>query len=368
MSVINIPERIPPRIAMVVRKGGRNQWLVFDCPCWTGHRVLLNLDPSKPSGMDNDANRHSVARPKRRPTYNQPALPLHDQERARDMGLTADEPDLERSATTPPSIFTRSCDRTARTPGDTHFSRSRGVVRARRHNNKSPTHAPVRSNQLRAILPTTTHPRHRGTDRDQSDLLCRRSERLHRPSRHDRYGRSAPNVPIGSAIDVLLNSPGGDIDAAEKLVNLVRRRAGTSRVRVIVPDYAKSAATLITLGADQIVMSDSSELGAIDPQVTLVNGQNNPSTYSASSYIDAYSEHARALKVDPHDPVARLMLDKLDPVTLRKMQRTVKRSTEIAVELLRQAMIKGEDVAQDAANQLSDTERWRSHGQVIGHG
>ena len=62
------------------------------------------------------------------------------------------------------------------------------------------------------------------------------------------------NIPLGTPIDLLLHSPGGDIDAAEKLITLIRKRAGTARVRVIVPDYAKSAATLIALGADTIVM------------------------------------------------------------------------------------------------------------------
>ena len=201
-----------------------------------------------------------------------------------------------------------------------------------------------------------------------NSLICHVAAQNAQIERHDTVAMVdlLHNVPVGSPIDVLLNSPGGDIDTAEKLVSLVRRRAGTSQVRVIVPDYAKSAATLIALGANQIVMSDSSELGAIDPQVTLVNGQGSL-TYSASSYIDAYTEHAQALQDDPQDPVARLMLDKLDPVTLRKMQRTVKRSTAIAVDLLQQAMIKDETAAQHAATQLSNTERWHSHGQVIGH-
>lgn len=44
------------------------------------------------------------------------------------------------------------------------------------------------------------------------------------------------NVTPGTPIDMLLHSPGGDIDAAEKLITLVRKRAGTAPVRVIVPD------------------------------------------------------------------------------------------------------------------------------------
>lgn len=175
------------------------------------------------------------------------------------------------------------------------------------------------------------------------------------------------NVTPGTPIDLLLHSPGGDIDAAEKLITLIRKRAGTAPVRVIVPDYAKSAATLIALGADTIVMSDSSELGAIDPQVELADANGHVSTLSAQSYLDAFHTHADNLKKDPDDPVAHLMLSKMEPATVRKLERITKRSRAIAEDLLKQAMVKDEEHADEIAKQLSDTRRWHSHGQMISH-
>lgn len=175
------------------------------------------------------------------------------------------------------------------------------------------------------------------------------------------------NITPGTPVDLLLQSPGGDIDAAEKLITLVRKRAGTAMVRVIVPDYAKSAATLIALGADTIVMSDSSELGAIDPQVEMRDSSGQISTLSAQSYLDAFHLHADKLKENPDDPVARLMLSKMEPATVRKFERIIKRSRAIAEDLLKQAMIKDEVEAAAVAKELSDTERWHSHGQMISH-
>src|SRR5208283_613491 len=67
------------------------------------------------------------------------------------------------------------------------------------------------------------------------------------------------NVPRDSDIDFLLHTAGGDIDAAEKISSMLRTTVGKGRLRVIVPDFAKSAGTLIALAADKIVMSDSSE-------------------------------------------------------------------------------------------------------------
>jgi len=66
-------------------------------------------------------------------------------------------------------------------------------------------------------------------------------------------------------IDLVLESAGGSAHAAYKLMLLLRSYA--SRVRVVVPDYAKSAATLMVLGADEIFMSPYAELGPLDAQI-----------------------------------------------------------------------------------------------------
>src|SRR5258708_35964018 len=52
------------------------------------------------------------------------------------------------------------------------------------------------------------------------------------------------NVPKDRNIDLLLHTPGGDMDAAEKLISLVRIKVGKGRLRVIVPDFAKSSGSL----------------------------------------------------------------------------------------------------------------------------
>ncbi len=66
-------------------------------------------------------------------------------------------------------------------------------------------------------------------------------------------------------IDVWLESPGGDAHAAYKLGLLLRAYA--HKIRVIIPDYAKSAATLVALAADEIYMAPSAELGPLDAQI-----------------------------------------------------------------------------------------------------
>ncbi|HJT32715.1 MAG TPA: hypothetical protein VJ783_11800, partial [Pirellulales bacterium] len=48
-------------------------------------------------------------------------------------------------------------------------------------------------------------------------------------------------------LDIWLESPGGDATIAYKFILLARHLAST--IRVVIPDYAKSAATLLSIGA-----------------------------------------------------------------------------------------------------------------------
>jgi hypothetical protein len=66
-------------------------------------------------------------------------------------------------------------------------------------------------------------------------------------------------------IDVWLESPGGDAHIAYKLFLELRSRA--KLFRVIVPDYAKSAATLFAIGADELWMAAAADLGPLDAQL-----------------------------------------------------------------------------------------------------
>ncbi len=66
-------------------------------------------------------------------------------------------------------------------------------------------------------------------------------------------------------IDLWLESPGGDAHSAYKLAVLLR--AHSCRLRVVVPDFAKSAATLLALAADEIYMAPAAELGPLDAQI-----------------------------------------------------------------------------------------------------
>jgi len=93
-------------------------------------------------------------------------------------------------------------------------------------------------------------------------------------------------------IHVILDSAGGSLDSAYKTV--VYLRAFAKEVRVYVPTRAKSAATLIAIGADRVEMSPFAELGPLDTQI--IDPRNPTARISA---LDCYRsvDHVREFGV-----------------------------------------------------------------------
>jgi ATP-dependent protease ClpP protease subunit len=172
-------------------------------------------------------------------------------------------------------------------------------------------------------------------------------------------------VQAGADLDLLLHTPGGDIDAAEKLILTIRNTVGTATLRIVVPDFAKSAGTMMAVGADRIVMSDTSELGPIDPQVALQDGKGNRIWHSVQHYLDAYQAASDALKVNPSDVPAQIMLGKLDPATIKKFESLRDRARRIAEDQLKLGMFRNGGNNTKTASELINTKKWLSHGQMI---
>jgi len=82
------------------------------------------------------------------------------------------------------------------------------------------------------------------------------------------------NIKKTQSIDLFLYSAGGDTMVPWRLVSMIREYC--DKFSVIVPYKAHSAATMIALGADEIVMSDLSELSPIDPSTANVFNPTDP--------------------------------------------------------------------------------------------
>ena len=84
-------------------------------------------------------------------------------------------------------------------------------------------------------------------------------------------------------IDFLIISNGGDPITALRIIGLLRERF--EHISVLLPYVSYSDATILSLGADEIVMHPFSNLGPVDPQLTVSrkNGQGIPEQLRFSS-------------------------------------------------------------------------------------
>ena len=73
-------------------------------------------------------------------------------------------------------------------------------------------------------------------------------------------------------LDVIIDSGGGDADAAYHIAKLFHKNF-KGEITYIIPRFAKSAATLLVCGGDKIIMGPTSELGPLDPQILQKNNQ-----------------------------------------------------------------------------------------------
>jgi hypothetical protein len=85
----------------------------------------------------------------------------------------------------------------------------------------------------------------------------------------------------GSAIDVILETPGGSGEVAEDIVRQLHDKY--DEVAVVVPGWAKSAGTIIAMAGDEILMEPDSALGPIDAQLSWQGKQ-----FSAEALLEGF--------------------------------------------------------------------------------
>jgi hypothetical protein len=172
-------------------------------------------------------------------------------------------------------------------------------------------------------------------------------------------------------LDLVINSPGGVADTAEKIVSLCRSFLKEGQAfRVIVPYQAKSAATMVALGADVVVMGITSELGPIDPQMPQFSG-GNVRFVPAQSFIDVFERIKTEVAANNNllNSAYIPVLSNFDMAFLDYCQKAVERARAFAIKWLSAYMFK-DDVApgpqaQRVANALLDVNQYLSHGQQI---
>ena len=89
-------------------------------------------------------------------------------------------------------------------------------------------------------------------------------------------------------LDLIIHSPGGQVEAVEQIINYLRSKY--THIRAIVPQSAMSAATMLACACDEIIMGKHSAIGPIDPQMTFRMANNIITTAPAHSIINEFNQ------------------------------------------------------------------------------
>ena len=169
-------------------------------------------------------------------------------------------------------------------------------------------------------------------------------------------------------LDLILHSPGGTLEAAEQIVQYLRSKY--RRIRVIVPQNAMSAATMIACAADEIVMGRQSALGPIYPQITLLT-QNGQFTVAAHSLLSEFAQARAEVIKDPRvSPLWVCKIKDYPPGILHVCQQTSELAIERVEFWLASYMLHGEENASITARRIAEwlgsADKHKTHGRPIG--
>jgi membrane-bound ClpP family serine protease len=181
------------------------------------------------------------------------------------------------------------------------------------------------------------------------------------------------------AVAIVLTTPGGQAEAVEKLVEIVRHHFRL--MYVVVPFSAMSAGTILCMAADKIYMDYASSLGPIDPQVLDREGR---FLVPALGHLDKVNELISKSGDNTITPVEFEWLMRQDFAILRFYEQARDLSRALLERWLVQYKFKdwsthrthnpGTPVtseekqarASEIARLLANNTHWHSHGRMIG--
>ncbi len=169
----------------------------------------------------------------------------------------------------------------------------------------------------------------------------------------------------GNKLDLILHTGGGSAEATDAIVTYLRQKFND--IRIIIPQAAMSAGTMLALAADEIVMGKHSFIGPIDPQFIL----NTPVGVQAVP-AQAIMEQFRKAQKDCADNPKNLnswlpMLSQYGPALLVQCQNQIDFGRDLVKTWLGSYMFKGEDgkKAEEISEFLSNHDNFKTHGKHI---
>jgi hypothetical protein len=143
-------------------------------------------------------------------------------------------------------------------------------------------------------------------------------------------------------LDLILESSGGNIDAAYN-IGLLLRRYATKELNILVPRWAKSAATVIACSGDKVFFTPVAEIGPVDPQITMFNPLEERLEEFSPLDIDSTLDLIREEFKNGHKELAQGLLQRLQfPLTLGGIKKSLEVGSIYITRLLKSRMLKGD--------------------------
>jgi len=177
------------------------------------------------------------------------------------------------------------------------------------------------------------------------------------------------SVGKNAKIDLVLYSRGGDVSVPWRIVSMFREFC--DELAILVPYKSHSAATLICLGADKIIMGKKAELSPIDPTLVRMSAGETAgppqeiSVEDVNSYISFVRERANITDQTALAQVISILANNLTPLTLGSVNRQNSHIRLVARKLLTSRKEKLEEAKINSIIETL-TEKIYSHGHAIG--
>lgn len=170
-------------------------------------------------------------------------------------------------------------------------------------------------------------------------------------------------------LDLILHSPGGSTEVAEQIVNYLREKFDS--LRIIVPQAAMSAATLVCCSADEVVMGHHSSLGPTDPQMLLPT-KTGQRWVPAQTIVDQFDEIDNKIQAGEEIAHYTPILSQYDPGLKQEAQNAINLTNKLAEEWGRKFMFENEprsaEKASELSEYLSDHTNFLSHNRRLSRG
>ena len=170
----------------------------------------------------------------------------------------------------------------------------------------------------------------------------------------------------GNKLDLILHTGGGSAEATDAIVSYLRQKFND--IRIIIPQAAMSAGTMLACAANEIVMGKQSSIGPIDPQFILqtsVGIQSIP----AHAILEQFKIAQKDCRANPKNLNSWMpMLSQYGPALLVSCQNQIDFGKELVENWLREYMFSGEEdnvFPKSIADFLSNHGNFKTHGKHL---